>query len=168
MPIANTQNYKNNIRKVILEDVDKCTPRLLVQWSVIILLWCFIQTSVYAATQGKPDRSYSRGTVSITLEIPESTRLVASQFNEGVCLHVLDSAIRESSHFYNIAGLNGMHDVEFENDQQTLDASVKTLQLKNFYGLDSQQINECVLPTKIQPELVDQDSQSILLMLIVE
>ena len=143
-------------------------PRLKIRSCVFIFLLCVTQLSLYAATQGKPDRTSSRGTISITLDIPESTRLIANPSSEGVCLHVLDSAIRENSHFYNVVGLSRMLTVENENNQRIFDDAVKTLHLKNFYGMDPTKENNCIIPTKIQPELVNQKSQSILLMLIVE
>ena len=150
-----------------MEDVGSYLPRQLLLWCVIILIGCFLQTPLNAATQGKSDRTSSRGTISITLEIPESTRLIADTQNQDVCLHVLDSAINQDTHFYKVVGLNSKLSAEENDNQQAFDKENALLKLNNFYGRSSSVQSRCITPTKISPELVN-NNQSILLMLVVE
>lgn len=121
--------------------------------------------TLHAATQGNIGRN-SSGSISISLHIPEYTRLVAEETTTldhdeaQFCLHVIDSTTQAEVDFYRVS--QQINKSAGANNQTVL------LPLNNLYR--SQRLNaaHCVDQAIISNKFSQTNNQAILFMLIAE
>ncbi len=144
---------------------------IMSRYLLMLALMLMISTSLNAATQGNVGRGSSQGSISITLDIPESTRLLVKKNkslhtgNSDICLDVLDTVMRSSINFYNIAGLDGSIAASYDVGSTNYENLAQFIELENQYQNSTSEPG-CTHRTRL--ERVNDDQSAVLLILIVE
>lgn len=151
-----------------MEDVTRGNHCRLWHWCLIVFALLLVQSNLYAATQGSVGSSSSRGNISITLEIPQVTRISAeldqlpSTEQAQLCLHVSDVNNRTAVNFFTVAGLEGDIPAVYNiglSDYQRSSQVIKS------NGLGS---THCSFQSSINNIKHDNGQQALLLMMIAE
>ncbi|MFK7793767.1 MAG: hypothetical protein AB8B89_00320 [Gammaproteobacteria bacterium] len=151
-----------------MEDVSRDNHCRLWHWCLIIFVLLLVQSNLYAATQGSVGNSSSRGNISITLEIPQLTRISAeldqlplSEYAQ-LCLHVSDINNPKDVNFITIAGLKG--DIPADYNIGKSDYQLSSQMIKS-NGLSS---TRCNFQTSINNTKNTNGGKALLLMMIAE
>lgn len=156
-----------------MEDVDRSKLRHRLVWCLLISL-CVVQSTLYAASQGKLGNVSSRGTIGITLVIPDFTRLVAdvettsSIEDPRVCMHVVNSTEQSRENYYRVAGLTGNYPSNYEARLVELDEITQLVKLDNHYQDKNSLKSLCDYQDEFVGKLQDKNNQTLLLVLITE
>jgi hypothetical protein len=140
----------------------------------LLILLFVVQSTLHAASQGKLGNVSSRGTVGITLVIPEFTRLVAdletrsSPEDSRVCMHVINSTEQSRENYYRVAGLAGSDPSNDETGLIELDKITQLVKLDNYYQAKSSIKSLCDYQDTYVKQLQDKDNQTLLFVLITE
>ena len=156
-----------------MEDVDSHSTRQQWVWCLFTLL-CVAQTTLYAASQGRVGESSSRGTISISLVIPEFTRLVAEVESTTtlkkpkLCMHVVNPNDRTIANYYRVAGLTSTLNTNYESELVDLDKSVQLVTLNNNYKSRNPTNSLCDYQNELANKLKNKKNQTILFVLVAE
>lgn len=143
---------------------------------ILLLIFSLVLNPLYAATQGKAGRTGSQGSISISLIIPDNTRLIAEtsvhdsniEGTQSVCLKVFDSITRSATGFYNIAGLNGQLQANYGIGETDYSHSTELIKLNNTYFAVNNTSQLCSFETDIATVNTQNENSAVLLMLIAE
>lgn len=106
----------------------------------LCLIAVLLMNTAHSASQGDIGRNNSKGSISISLNIPENTQLIVerSQNHDVIgenkyCLKVMPTNSRLTSNYYNIAGLDGSIPAMYNVAETAYESSSKIVQINNKY-----------------------------------
>ena len=114
-----------------MEDVGKRSVSFGRLFQFFLCGCCIVNSVGLAATQGTIGQT-SIGSVSISVHIPRTVRLLAEDADSGqtsYCLRVIDTGAPAGSHYYRVSSND-----EFESHW---------LRLQNIYGMNKEQLPPC-------------------------
>ena len=159
-----------------MEDVTHKSYGLIRRGLNLLLIVALGCNALYAATQGNIGSTTSRGSISISLVIPNNTQLVVERSDqqlEGieqqhVCLKVFDSIKLTSTGFYTIAGLNGELHADYGIGETNYAEFSQQISLENVHHKLSDRNQSCGFETSIPTATLNHNQSALLLMLIAE
>ncbi|MFK8027759.1 MAG: hypothetical protein AB8C40_06825 [Gammaproteobacteria bacterium] len=131
-------------------------------------------STLHAANQGELSSSSSRGSMKISLVIPEFTRLVAdldttvSLQDPGLCMHVVKRPSHSSTNFYRVAGLINTQSSDYESQLVEIENATQLVQLENNYNPSRSIQNICDYQSELVTKLKNKKNRTALLVLISE
>jgi len=134
---------------------------------VMFVLWLSLP-SLYAATQGSIGDNNSRGSISITLEIPQTTHISAefsrypASDHTQLCLHVTDIQNQSPIRFLTVAGLDGDISAHSNAGVNAYERSARVIRS------NSSNSNTCSYQSSIKQTIHTDGQQTMLLMVIAE
>lgn len=140
------------------------------KWQVLTIIFALfiVQSNLYAATQGSLGNSSSQGSISISLHIPEVTRIKANiehvslSEQAELCLQVINIKNQGDNKFYTIAGLNGELAAIYNAGLSPYEQSAQVIRPNNTTTTD------CSYRSDVQTNVHSENQQDLLLMIIAE
>jgi len=159
-----------------LEDVARKALQHICSCMKFLLIFSLVLNPLYAATQGKVGRTGSQGSISISLVIPDNTRLIAEdskyddaiEGTQSVCLKVFDTITHSTTGFYNIAGLDGQLQADYDVGKTDYSHSTQSIKLSNTYLALDNADQVCSFEANIATANSQNKNSAVLLMLIAE
>ena len=151
-----------------MEDVSQSdTCHLWRVFSIIFALF-IVQSNLYAATQGSLGNSSSQGSISISLHIPDVTRIraeieqVSLSEQAKICLHVVDGNNQTGINFFTIAGLNGDLTAIYNAGFSPYEKSAQVIRANSTSTIG------CSYRSHVKANVNSGEQQDLLLMIIAE
>ena len=159
-----------------MEDVTHKSYDLMRRGLTVLLIIALGCNALYAATQGNIGSTSSRGSISISLVIPDNTQLIvesseqqlAGIAQQQVCLKVFDSITLTNTGFYTIAGLNGELSAHYGIGETNYVAASQQIKLDNVYNKINTRDQSCGFEMNLPSSTQNYDKSTLLLMLIAE